>query len=158
MDYKTTDIRALIQAINVGLREKTIWDVQHQHLLANYGNGGGSPLVAGADQTGSTIDIDGASSSITNWLRRGDIIQFNSDQLIYDVTAAVNTDGGGAATIPINPPIFAGQSPPNNDPVEIDASQIWFKAVIVGVQMPNIEADGLIIAGLTVHWREQPSA
>lgn len=158
MDYKTTEIRALIRAINYGLREKIIWDVQHPLLKANYGVGGGSPLVNGASQTGSSIVIDAGPTSITNWLRDGDIIKFSSLQLIYDVTANVNTDSGGNATIPIHPPIFAGQSPPNNDPVGIVPASFYFKAVIVSADMPDIEADGLIQPGLTVVWREQPSS
>lgn len=154
----STNARALISAINEARREKIIWDIQHPHWKVNYGNGGGSPLVAGADQTGDELDIDGASTGITNWLRYGDIIQISGLQLVFDVVGNVDTDGGGNATIPIHPPIFTGASPANNAPVTINAANIWIKAVLVDVQMPDIEADGVLTPGMTLVWREQPSA
>lgn len=157
LDPKLPAVRALIAAINQSLREGTLWDVQVPYWHNRTGVGGGSPLVNGADQTGSNLVIDGASSSITNWLRAGDMIEVTGGVVIYDVTGNVNTDGGGNATIPINPPIFSGQSPANNAPVEIDPAQIYFKAHIVDVSdFPDIDADTLLGAGLTLVWRESP--
>ncbi len=158
IDIRTQPGRALITAINQALREKTIWDIQHPHLLTNFGVGGGTPRVNGAGQTGNTLVIDGASSSITNWLRQGDIIKWAGDQLVYDVNGDVNTNSGGNATIPIHPPIFTGQSPANNAVVEIVAANIFFKAVVIAVEMPDIEINGVMFPGLTMVWREQPSA
>ena len=77
---------------------------------------------------------------------------------LFDVVGPVNTTGGGTATIPIHPPIFVGGSPANNAEVTIVASNIWVKAVLVHVQVPDIESDGVMFAGLTLGWREQPSA
>ncbi len=158
INIKTINGRALLRAVNQALREKIIWTVQHPHWRANYGAGGGTPIVAGADQTGSTLDISGAPNSITNWLRDGDIIQLAGKQLVYDAAANINTDGSGLATITIHPPIFEGDSPANGAAVEIDAAQVWFYAVIVNVQMPDIESNGIMAPGLTLTWREQPSA
>ncbi|KKN44565.1 hypothetical protein LCGC14_0691690 [marine sediment metagenome] len=156
-NYLTTEGRALIRAINLARRELTIWTIQHPHLIANYGAQGGSPLVDGASQAGDTILIDGAPASTLNWLRDGDIILIAGSTLILDVKADVDTDSAGDATIPIHPPIFTGGSPSNNAVVTIDASAINFTAVLVGTQMPDIEAHGVVAAGMTLTWREQPS-
>ena len=149
LDYKTTIIRALITAINEGLRSKTIWTVQHPHLLANYGTASGTATVNGAGQTGDSLAV----SSLDGTMKRGDIFQIAGDYLIYDIRANV-----ASSPLLISPPIFVGNSPSNGAVIQLDADNCWFKAVIIGVAMPDIEADGLILAGLTVTWREQPSA
>lgn len=157
LDMNLATVRALIAAINQSLREGTLWDVQHPYWHIRKGTGGGSPQVNGGSQTGSSLIVDNASATITNWLRAGDIIQVVGTPVVYDVTADVNTDGGGNATIPINPPIFPGQSPANNAAVEIDPSQIYFKANIVNVsEMPDMDVTRYIAAGLTLTWRENP--
>lgn len=157
INLRSANGRELYEAINRGFREKVLWDIQHPHFVTNFGVGGGSPLIAGAGQTGDMINVDGGPSSVTNWLRTGDIIKFTGLQLVYDVKANVNTNGAGQATIPISPPIFSGQSPTDNSAVEIVAANINFLAVIIGRQMPDIEANGIIPPGTTLSWREQPS-
>ena len=42
------------------------------------GEAGGTPIVAGASQTGSTLDIDGATTTQTGWLKAGDYIQLGT--------------------------------------------------------------------------------
>ena len=158
IDLKTAAGRALIAAINKAKREKTIWDIQHPHYTTNYGTGGGSPTVDGASQTGSTLNIASGDTSVTNWLRDGDIIQVAGLQHVIDVVGDVDTDPSGDAAIPVHPPIFTGNSPANGAAVEIDASQIYFKAVLVRADMPDIEAHGVMSPGLTMTWREQPTA
>lgn len=71
------------------------------------GSAGGTPLVAGASQTGASLDVDGCTLSATGWLLEGDYIQIGTgeDARLYMVTADVNSDGAGAATIPIWPEI-----------------------------------------------------
>lgn len=85
---------------------------------------GGTPLVNGANQTGSSIITNGWTASISNILRQGDILTFGTD--VYGVkvqtasedgavstgvlqqfvvTEDVDSDGDGAATIPISPSI-----------------------------------------------------
>jgi hypothetical protein len=73
------------------------------------GSAGGTPLVAGASQTGSTLDVDGCTVSQTGWLLAGDYIQIGTgaDARLYMATADVDTDGSGAATIPIWPALVA---------------------------------------------------
>lgn len=82
----------------------------NQHTV---GLGGGTPLSNGVAQLGSSIITDGWTAS-TAILNRGDVIQFanvfavNPQSLQtfgtlanFVVTADVSSDGGGAATIPV---------------------------------------------------------
>ena len=71
------------------------------------GEAGGTPLVAGASQTGSSLDVDGCTLSQTGWLKAGDYIQIGTgaDARLYMVTDDVDTDGAGAATINVWPAI-----------------------------------------------------
>lgn len=81
----------------------------------------GTPLVAGASQTGSKIDTDGWTASVTGLLKAGDVITIKGVGEInpqsyettgrlqhFVVTEDVDSDGSGAATIPISPSINDG--------------------------------------------------
>lgn len=157
IDLRTADARALIKDLNRALREKTIWDVQHPHYLTNFGALGGSPVVDGTNQAGNTILIRAGPNTVTDWLKAGDIIKFAGLQLVYDVVVDVSTDSIGGATITIHPPIFTGGEPLDGAVVTIAAASIFFKAVIIGLEIPDTEAHGVMVQGLTVTWREQPS-
>jgi hypothetical protein len=78
------------------------------------GTQGGSPTVNGAGQTGSSLATQGWSNNITNVLVAGDIIflagvhrinpltrQSTGDLRPFVVTANVNSNGSGQATVPI---------------------------------------------------------
>lgn len=71
------------------------------------GEAGGTPLVAGASQTGTSLDVDGCTLSQTGWLKAGDYIQLGTlgSARLYMVTDDVDTDGAGAATISVWPAI-----------------------------------------------------
>lgn len=79
---------------------------------------GGTPLVFGASQTGSSIITNGWTANITGLLALGDMVTFAGVNAInpksrvstgalrnFVVTAAVNSDSSGNATIPIYPAI-----------------------------------------------------
>lgn len=68
---------------------------------------GGTPLVNGASQTGATLNIDGATADVTNWLRAGDYIQLGaaSSATLHKVLEDVSTDGSGQATLTLWPHI-----------------------------------------------------
>lgn len=87
------------------------------------GAGGGTPLVNGASQTGNTLNVDGGPLSTTAWLKVGDYFSFTNGvgdtELKIVVSADVNTDGTGAATITFEPPIRS--APADDAPIEIDA-------------------------------------
>lgn len=62
---------------------------------------GGTPLVAGANQVGTSITVDGASNTITNWIRSGDRFQVGNELKIC--TADANSNGSGQVTINFAP-------------------------------------------------------
>jgi hypothetical protein len=116
-------------------RNGTQLEAVHQGRKTLFGAGGGTPLVAGADQTGSTIDTDGWPNS-TLVLKKGDLITFASIVTVYDVTADATTNGSGEVTISINSPIFSGGSPADNAAITITASVVW-TVKIVELELPS---------------------
>lgn len=79
---------------------------------------GGTPLVNGATQTGSSLVTDGWSNSITGVLKEGDIITLAGVYAVHPetkqsfgylqqfvVTADANSNGSGQATLSISPEI-----------------------------------------------------
>lgn len=84
------------------------------HAIDNQGAFGGTPLVAGASQTGTSINIDGASTGITGWIKEGDVFSFGDGLKIC--TADANSDGSGNVTISFSPRIRT--APADNTAVE----------------------------------------
>lgn len=85
------------------------------------GDHGGTPLVKGASQTGSSLAIDGGTNSTTGFLKKGDrftiagVYEVHPQTKVstaelqkFVVTADVDTNGSGQATIPISPAINDG--------------------------------------------------
>jgi hypothetical protein len=79
---------------------------------------GGTPLVNGASQTGSTLVTDGWTASAASRLKKGDVFtiagvfsvnpvsrQTTNQLQQFVVTADVSSDGSGNASIPISPAI-----------------------------------------------------
>lgn len=98
---------------------------------------GGTPLVNGASQSGSSIIADGYTAAVGLRHRKGDVIQFASVYAVnwlnyqstgvlmdFTVTADVYSDSSGNVVIPIYPPIVTSgpfqnvsNAPANNDPI-----------------------------------------
>lgn len=81
---------------------------QHRFTLQRHANPargafGGTPLVSGASQTGTTLNIDGASPSVTNWIRAGDF--FGVDGKLKMCVADANSDVSGNVAIELMPRI-----------------------------------------------------
>jgi hypothetical protein len=79
---------------------------------------GGTPLVNGASQTGSTLNTKGWTASVTNVLKQGDVFtlagvysvnpitkQATASLQQFVVTAAANSDGSGNSSVGIYPSI-----------------------------------------------------
>lgn len=84
---------------------------------------GGTPLVNGADQTGATLEIDGATADVANWLRSGDYIQLGaaSSATLHKVLEDVSTDGSGQATLTLWPHI---RTAPADDSTVVTSSAV----------------------------------
>lgn len=68
----------------------------------------GTPVVNGASQTGKTLAIDGLPVTETNYLSVGDYVAYDvpsGGRQMHKLTAQADTDGGGAVTLAIRPPI-----------------------------------------------------
>ena len=107
----------------------------------------GSPVVASNGQTGDELDISGAATSATGYLKAGDYIQVGS--YMYKVLEDVNTDGAGAATLNIWPSL---RSYPNGSSIVVSNPKSLFRlsenttnwsvdtAQIYGVSFSAVEA------------------
>jgi len=83
---------------------------QHRFTLKNHaennrGAFGGTPLVAGGSQTGTSLNIDGCSDGITNWIREGDWFSVNNELKICtaDANSSSASPGGGTLTLNFAP-------------------------------------------------------
>lgn len=113
----TGDDRATMQAFLAKLNGQ-----QHRFFVQDHGytkrgiapNPADTLLVAGAGQTGATLNADGATLSQTNYLRAGDYIAFNNE--LHMVTDDCSSSGTGTIAIPVAPPIRKPTD--NNDPID----------------------------------------
>lgn len=124
MDLTNVTDRAFLSDVDAAYRAGTILNMSHPKFGTLLGAGGGTPLVNGASQVGSSILTDGWPNS-TTVLRVGDLVQFDAIAPVYTVTTDVASNGSGEAAIPITPPIFAGGSPANNAIIFTGLSVGW---------------------------------
>jgi hypothetical protein len=95
------------------------WILDQNTRTHQVGPLGGTPQVNGASQTGANLVTNGWTASAANRLKKGDIFTIAnvfavnpvsgdtlSDLQQFVVTADVNSDGSGNATIPISPSII----------------------------------------------------
>ena len=148
------DGKEFVALLNNFWNRATSLDVAHQSFLTTLGGGGGTPLVNGADQTGSSVVTNGWLND-TLVLKAGDLVQFAGVTLAYDVLADLTTDGSGNGTISIGPNIFAGGSPTNGGAVTITASVVFRAKILERPRIPLAKADEWI-AGLRVAFVETP--
>ena len=87
----------------------------------------GTPLVNGASQTGGSLVIDGAATSVTGWLKAGDYIQLgsNGSSRLHKVLADANSDGSGNVTLDIWPHIRV--APTDNAAVTVSDAKGLFR-------------------------------
>lgn len=83
-----------------------------QIVLPNYatplGVATGSPLVVGAHLAGAeSISIDGFTAATTGIMKANDILKFAGHSKVYMVDADADTDGAGAVTLLLTPPLIA---------------------------------------------------
>ena len=94
------------------------WYMDQNVFTQAVGALGGTPVVNLGGQTGSSININGCSDNVNNWLNVGDKVQFAGVYLVnpqnrqatnqlqpFTITAPVNTSNSGTATLQISPAI-----------------------------------------------------
>ena len=87
---------------------------------------GGSPVVKGAGQSGSTLEIEGLTPSEPAF-KAGDFFSLGTGMTtrLYRVTADVAADASGEGAVPIIPPLRA--SPENGDALEVAAPKVLLR-------------------------------
>ena len=121
-------------------------------MTAN-GSGLGSPKVNGNDQSGTSLMTYGWTASETGVMKAGDCFTVPGVDVLFRVTADVDADGSGLATITIEPPIVAGSSPTNSGVLTIASATLT--AVILDYTGATAGPDEFI-GGLQVTFREAP--
>lgn len=86
-------------------------------------------LVDGAVSSGDTIDIDGAPTSQTDYLKAGDYLQIGTgtSRQLFKVLADVDTDGTGSATVDVWPNVRTTIA--DNASVTVESTQGIFRLV-----------------------------
>jgi len=97
------DDRREMQAFVVKLNGQQHRFTLHDHSYTRRGAGGGTLLINGGTQSGTSLVCDGATASVNNYLRAGDYISFNNE--LHMVIADANSDSSGNITLSIAPPI-----------------------------------------------------
>ncbi len=116
LSVRNADANAIMAKIDYMWNRGIIDTITHPLVpgsgLTPNGAGGGTPLVNGASQTGSSIITDGWPNNITNVVRAGDALKFAGDNAVYIVRDDASSNGTGQATINITPNLRV--SPANN--------------------------------------------
>lgn len=115
--HSSSEVSSQYENGTMGVTAGFKWSMDQNIGVHTVGAQGGTPLVDGASQTGSTLVTDGWTAS-TQVLNEGDIITLTGVNAVnpqnrqdvgqlrqFVVTADVTSDGLGAATIPIFPAI-----------------------------------------------------
>lgn len=89
-------------------------------LIVPRGTAGGTPLVNGGAQSGSSLVSDGWSIN-SAVLLKGDFIEIDNDKKVYQITADVTSNGSGQATLSIYPPLR--KVPSDNATIHTDV--VW---------------------------------
>jgi len=95
--------RATMQAFVSKLNGQEHRFTLHDHSYTQRGTGGGTLRVNGASQSGTSLVCDGATASVTNYLREGDFVTFGNE--LHMVVADTDSDASGNVTLSLAPPI-----------------------------------------------------
>jgi hypothetical protein len=75
-------------------------------LATPQGGAGGTPLVNGASQTGTSVVTNGWTIN-SSALKAGDILKYSGHDKVYMMTADAEADGSGNATLVHYPPLMS---------------------------------------------------
>lgn len=87
----------------------------------------GTPLIKGGSQTGGTILIDGATTSVTGWIKAGDYVQIGSGLTarLHKVLVDANSDASGNVTLELWPHVRT--APADNAAVTVSNAKGLFR-------------------------------
>jgi len=158
MKASGADAQALFTFVENAYNTGATFNLVHYLLpgsgLAPNGAGGGTPLVAGASQSGTTLNTNGWTPSTSGVVKTGDCIKIGGLNQLFRVTADASSTTGGTAALSINPPILAGSSP--TDATGITTTGCKLRAFVAAYSpLPEAGPDE-IIGGFSVTFREAP--
>ena len=104
----------------------------------------GTPLVKLGSQTGTSINIDGATVSITNWARAFDYVQFKGSTKVYQVAEDAASDSSGNVTLKLNSPLVV--SPLNNSTVTF-GDNVSFNFAMMDRPATSYQPGNIVIYG-----------
>jgi hypothetical protein len=148
--FNSTDAaaRQLLALVMAYWRNGTVLQIVHPLYKTPLGGGTGTVTVNGGSQTGASLVTAGWGGT-NPVLRHGDLIRIPTYG-VRVVTADV-THTAGAATIPIDPPIFVGNSPTNG--IQIAYTGVEFDVRIAEPPaMPKLAS--VMAAGLKLNFVE----
>ena len=153
----TANVEALFAFVEDARNLLTTFDITHYLLpgsgKAPNGTGGGTPLIVGASESGSSIATDGWPATTNGNMLPGDVVTIAGLNQLFRCTASVDSDGGGAATLALNPPILAGASPANNAALTLTSNTI---RAFIADYTPSSAAPDEFIAGFSIVFQEAP--
>ena len=123
----SAELEALLATLRGRANRLVLWNLGRPALR---GAGGGTPVVNGAGQTGSTVNISGLPNNLTGWALPGDMVGVGGE--LKMVTASVNSNGSGQAAMSVEPPLRA--SPSNGSAIVVTRPTARFVAAEPQVQ------------------------
>jgi len=130
----------------------------HSYDADNKGAGGGSPVVDGGSQTGTSLDIRGGPTSTTGFMKAGDFFRFLSTNMeLKQCVADVDTDGSGDATINFVPAIRNSPSDGTaiDDQGSISGDYILITPVESAISATSRTSGGDFVASISVSFVEE---
>lgn len=123
--------------------------------MAKNGGGGGTPLVDGGSQYGSTLDTKGWTSGVAVRMKAGDCFTIAGLDVLFKAVTDVSSDGSGDATITVQPPIVSGVGSFPAGDAALTLSDAVITAIVSDYAGAQAGPDQFI-GGLTVTFREAP--
>ncbi len=106
----------------------------------------GTPLAAGVAAVGDTaIATDGWTPTITGIMRPMDFLRFSGHSKVYQVNDSADSDGSGAATLNIFPPLLE----PLADNEGITVANVNFEVALL-TDILRIGIEPIIYSGLNI--------
>jgi len=150
----SADAENFISWLRWAWNTQTVFTVKHP-MTPGSGispNGTGSAgATINSGQTGSSIGTSGWPTSTSNVVRAGDLLKIANVGYTLEVTDDANSDGGGNATISVNPPVWTAPSGGSS----ITTTDVTINAVLMSLDIPEI-SNAFYYDGIQVSFREAP--
>ena len=100
------DWRVLLAFVHAQRGMTGSFQIVHPALATPRGVLGGTPVVNGAGQSGSSLAISGCAASTVGWMKAGDVFTLAGNDKVYMLTADANTNASGQVTLNFEPQLI----------------------------------------------------